>query len=140
MRNHEYVPAELIARLGNLRNGETFKTIRRLLKNKFIVHTGGKGKHYCKSGDGYKLTYLGYDYLALQTFMKRGIIKTVIGKIGVGKESDVYKCLTPDGEQVVLKLTRLGRNSFRSIKKNREYIQHRTNYNWLYLSRLSSIR
>jgi RIO kinase 2 len=41
---------------------------------------------------------------------------------------------------VVLKLTRLGRNSFRSIKKNREYIGNRTNYNWLYLSRLSSIR
>jgi RIO kinase 2 len=40
----------------------------------------------------------------------------------------------------VLKLTRLGRNSFRSIKKNREYIGNRTNYNWLYLSRLSSIR
>lgn len=41
---------------------------------------------------------------------------------------------------MVLKLTRLGRNSFRSVKKNREYIQHRTNYNWLYLSRLSSVR
>jgi RIO kinase 2 len=36
-------------------------------------------------GDGYKLTYLGYDYLALQTLMKRGVIKDVIGKIGVGK-------------------------------------------------------
>lgn len=92
------------------------------------------------AGDGYKLTYLGYDYLALQTFMKRGIIKDVIGKIGVGKESDIYKCTTPEGDVVVLKLTRLGRNSFRSIKKNREYIQHRTNYNWLYLSRLSSVR
>lgn len=41
---------------------------------------------------GYKLTYLGYDYLALHTFMKRGIIKDVICKIGVGKESDIYKC------------------------------------------------
>lgn len=35
--------------------------------------------------NGYKLTYLGYDYLALHTFMKRGIIKDVIAKIGVGK-------------------------------------------------------
>jgi len=90
--------------------------------------------------DGYKLAYLGYDYLALQTFIKRGILKDVISKIGVGKESDIWKCVTPQGEMVVLKLTRLGRNSFRSIKKNREYIGNRTNYNWLYLSRLSSIR
>lgn len=72
--------------------------------------------------------------------MKRGLIKEVIAKIGVGKESDIYKCKTPEGDLIVLKLTRLGRNSFRSVKKNREYIQHRTNYNWLYLSRLSSIR
>jgi RIO kinase 2 len=86
------------------------------------------------------LTYLGYDYLALHTFLKRGLIKEVLGKIGVGKESDIYKCKTPEGDFVVLKLTRLGRNSFRSVKRNRDYIQHRTNYNWLYLSRLSSIR
>ncbi len=49
------------------------------------------------SGDGYKLTYLGYDYLALNTFLKRGLIKDVLAKIGVGKESDIYKCITPDG-------------------------------------------
>jgi RIO kinase 2 len=76
------------------------------------VHIGNK----C---DGYKLTFLGYDYLAIQTFMKRGLIKDVICKIGVGKESDIYKCVNPEGEFIVLKLTRLGRNSFRSIKKNR---------------------
>jgi RIO kinase 2 len=38
-----------------------------------------------KKDNGYKLTYLGYDYLALKTFIKRGLIKNVMGKIGVGK-------------------------------------------------------
>jgi RIO kinase 2 len=47
------------------------------------------------SGNGYKLTYLGYDYLALNTLIKRGLIKDVLGKIGVGKESDIYKCVSP---------------------------------------------
>lgn len=42
MRNHEYVAAELIARIGNLKGGETFKTIQKLLKNKLIVHIGNK--------------------------------------------------------------------------------------------------
>lgn len=78
MRNHEYVPVDLITRIGNLRGGETFKTVQKLLKHKFIVHIGNK----C---NGYKLTYLGYDYLALNTFIKRGLIKEVLGKIGVGK-------------------------------------------------------
>ncbi len=39
--------------------------------------------------NGYKLTYMGYDYLALYVFMKRGTIKEVIGKFGVGKESGI---------------------------------------------------
>ncbi len=49
------------------------------------------------SGNGYKLTYLGYDYLALNTLIKRGLVKEVLGKIGVGKESDIYKCINPEG-------------------------------------------
>ncbi len=32
---------------------------------------------------------MGYDYLALYVFMKRGSIKEVIGKFGVGKESGI---------------------------------------------------
>lgn len=40
MRNHEWVPAEVIARISRLRGGETYKVIVKLLKNKFVVHTG----------------------------------------------------------------------------------------------------
>jgi RIO kinase 2 len=37
--------------------------------------------------EGYKLTYGGYDYLALRTFCKRGTLKSVGNQVGVGKES-----------------------------------------------------
>lgn len=37
--------------------------------------------------DGYRLTYGGYDYLALKTFSKRGSVYSVGNQIGVGKES-----------------------------------------------------
>jgi len=131
MKNHEFVPAALIHGIANLKTGDSYKILRQLLKLKFICHVS-------KKYDGYKLNYQGYDYLALQTFIKRGVIKSVVGKIGVGKESDVYKCLTPQGLEVVLKFARLGRTSFRTIKNNRDYIKNRTGYNWLYLSRLST--
>jgi len=72
------------------------------------------------------LTVLGYDYLALLVLNKRGHIKKIISKIGVGKESDIYKCVNDKNESVILKLTRLGRNSFRTVKKNRDYLGHRT--------------
>ena len=44
MRNHEYVPYEVILKIGNLRSGETYKIVRKLLKNKLVVHIGGKSK------------------------------------------------------------------------------------------------
>ena len=46
----------------------------------------------------------------------------MIGKVGCGKESDIYKCTNANGEFVILKFTRLGRTSFKTIKKNRDYI------------------
>jgi hypothetical protein len=44
MKNHEYVPLELITTIGNLRGGETFKTVKKLLKAKLVVHVGCKCK------------------------------------------------------------------------------------------------
>lgn len=37
--------------------------------------------------DGYRLTYGGYDYLAMRTLSKRGTMHSVGNQIGVGKES-----------------------------------------------------
>ena len=42
MRNHEYVPPQLIVRFANLKGGEGYKTLQRVLKNKFVNHIGGK--------------------------------------------------------------------------------------------------
>ena len=56
------------------------------------MHTG-------KNYDGYALTNMGYDYLVLNVFMKRNIVKKVGLKIGMGKESDIYLCTTDDPER-----------------------------------------
>ena len=37
--------------------------------------------------DGYRITYGGYDYLAMRTLSKRGTVHSVGNQIGVGKES-----------------------------------------------------
>jgi len=60
--------------------------------------------------------------------------------IGCGKESDIYLCEDLQGNEIVLKLARLGRTSFRSVKTNRDYLGNRGQYNWLYLGRLSSLK
>ncbi|CAD8072581.1 unnamed protein product [Paramecium primaurelia] len=133
MKNHEYVPVSLIEKISKVKRANAYQILQQLLKHKLV-------QHVAKKYDGYRLTYLGYDFLALSAFYKRGTIVQVLSKVGVGKESDIYKCINSDGNFVILKLARLGRTSFRTIKNKRDYIKNRTQYNWLYLSRLASIK
>ena len=72
-----------------------------------------------------------YDFLALRAFARRESLASVGNQIGVGKESDIYIVANPDGVQLALKLHRLGRNSFRTIKKNRDYFKGRKHTSWL---------
>jgi RIO kinase 2 len=133
MRNHEIVPTQLIQSIARIRRGNCHKLIKQLLKYKLIVHDN-------KKYDGYSLAYQGYDTLAIYTFMKRGKIVGIGNMIGTGKESDIYLCVTEDGEEVILKLARLGRISFKAVRNKRDYLKNRFKGNWLYVSRLAAVR
>ncbi|RHY33359.1 hypothetical protein DYB32_001696 [Aphanomyces invadans] len=112
MKNHEIVPVELISSIAKLRHGGVAKILSHLLRNKLIAHDG-------TTYDGFKLTYMGYDFLALKVFMKHGHIAGLGRQIGVGKESDIYMAVQPDGTEVAIKFHRLGRTSFRAVKNVR---------------------
>ncbi|PON43131.1 Serine/threonine protein kinase [Trema orientale] len=133
MRNHEIVPSELIHRIASLKHGGTYKVLKNLLKHKLLHHDSSKY-------DGFRLTYLGYDFLAIKTLVNRGVFVSVGRQIGVGKESDIFEVATEDGTLLAMKLHRLGRVSFRAVKSKRDYLRHRSNYNWLYLSRLAALK
>jgi RIO kinase 2 len=133
-KNHEIVPTSMIANIANLRAGGTHKIIAELAKNNLIARV--QNAKY----DGYRLTYGGYDYLALKTMTKRGSVASVGYQIGVGKESDVYIVADDGGQQCVLKIQRLGRVSFRNVKQTRDYLEKRKSASWMYLSRLASIK
>ncbi|KAL2557856.1 protein serine/threonine kinase [Forsythia ovata] len=133
MRNHEIVPSELIDRIACLKHGGTYKVLKNLLKHKLLHHDSSKY-------DGFRLTYLGYDFLAIKTMVNRGIFSAVGRQIGVGKESDIFEVAKEDGTVLAMKLHRLGRVSFRAVKSKRDYLRHRSSYNWLYLSRLAALK
>lgn len=133
MRNHEIVPVPLIESIAKLNRGGTFKIIQTLLRHKLVAHDN-------KKYDGYRLTYLGFDFLALRALMLRGSIIGVGRRLGVGKESDVHFCQGANGDTLALKLHRLGRISFRSIKSNRDYMKHRTHGSWMYMARLAAVK
>ncbi|XP_075037413.1 serine/threonine-protein kinase RIO2 [Mixophyes fleayi] len=134
MKNHEVVPASLIASIASLKHGGCNKVLRELVKHKLVAY------ERTKTVQGYRLIYGGYDYLALRTLSSRDVVTSVGNQMGVGKESDIYIVANGDDDQFALKLHRLGRTSFRNLKNKRDYHKHRHKMSWLYLSRLAAMK
>ncbi|TGJ81594.1 hypothetical protein E0Z10_g7172 [Xylaria hypoxylon] len=135
-KNHEVVPTPLIESISKLRGGagRVRHSISALAKVGLIARL--KGARY----DGYRLTYGGLDYLALHTYASQKVVYSVGNQIGVGKESDILVVANEAGTQHILKIHRLGRISFRTVKANRDYLRRRQGGSWMYLSRLAAER
>lgn len=151
MQNRSLVPVSIIASIANLRHGGTHKIISSLHRDNLLAHDQSCGY------DGYRVTNSGYDILALWNLKQRGVVSALGDQIGVGKESDVYIAASPEGKQLVLKFHRLGRTSFRDVKKKRDYFainsmksgktgKHGTistkdqPNSWLFLSKISALK
>jgi RIO kinase 2 len=101
-KNHEVVPTPLIAQISGLRSGGANKCIGELAKRNLVARVqNAKCAWYVRItnvyqacmltrisiDDGYRLTYGGYDYLAMRALSKRDSMYSVGNQIGVGKES-----------------------------------------------------
>lgn len=134
-RNHEIVPTTLIHQLSGMRaQSGTNRSISDLAKLKLISKV--RNAKY----DGYRLTYNGIDYLALHSMLNRNTVYSIGGSIGVGKESDIYKVSDKTGTEKVMKMHRLGRTSFTTVRNNRDYLKKnsKNGVNWMVLSRLAA--
>ena len=116
---YEYLPTEIISNLTGIHIQTTRHHLKKLQKQKLLTY---QSKPY----EGYKLTTAAHDTLALKALVDKNIIEKFGKPLGVGKESDVYDALTPDGTQVAVKIHRLGRTSFRDVKRKRGYTTHYT--------------
>ncbi|SCZ87391.1 BZ3500_MvSof-1268-A1-R1_Chr2-2g04857 [Microbotryum saponariae] len=149
-KNHELVPTSLIAQISGARSGGVNKALGELSKRKLVgkIQNAKSPESADRlvdgfdtwSDEGYRLTYGGYDFLACRTFAKRGTIYSVGNQIGTGKESDIYVVADDDGAQMVMKIHRLGRLSFRTIKSKRDYLRKGQSASWMYMSRLAAIK
>jgi len=88
--------------------------------------------------EGYRLTFEGYDALALHTFAERDTIDGVGAPLGVGKESDVYEARSY--RPMALKYHREGYTEFREVQREREYTADREHRSWLYTARKAAER
>ncbi|GFR75877.1 serine/threonine-protein kinase RIO2 [Elysia marginata] len=135
MKNHEFVPAALVAAIAHLPTGGSYKKLRELHKHKLVAY-----EQATKRYNGYRLTNAGYDYLALKVLTEKNVVSSVGNQIGVGKESDVYIVADDEEHQYALKFHRLGRTCFRQIKNKRDYMKYRKSASWLYLGRIAATK
>lgn len=132
-KNHESVPVELISKIAKS-NCSIDAIITDLVRQTFLKRIPSISTGY----EGYALTYNGYDNLALYALRQEGVIEGIANKIGVGKESDLYLGISPDKKLLCVKIHKLGRVCFKTVKNNRDYHQNRKYTSWMYLSRLSA--
>ena len=133
-RKFEYLPAEAVSNLTEIHIQTTEHHLQELQKQKLLTY---QSEPY----EGYKLTMGAHDILALKALVDKNVIEKFGKSLGVGKESDVYDALTPDGTQVAVKIHRLGRTSFRDVKRKRGYTtQHLYTPDWHKRSALAAKR
>jgi RIO kinase 2 len=88
--------------------------------------------------EGYRLTFEGYDALALHTFAERETLTGVGAPLGVGKESDVYE--VKSYKPLALKFHREGYTDFREVNREREYTADKEHVSWMYTARKAAER
>jgi RIO kinase 2 len=136
MTSREYVPISRIVRYANLLEEEVGKRLPDLVDKRVVTSGSTRALGYA----GYRLTFLGYDCLALNALVKRNIVEALGRPLGLGKESDVYDAKGKRGNRIALKFHRLGRISFRQTRRTRAYVAERTHTSWVYQARMAATR
>ena len=114
-KSFSIIPYSVLRQRSGLSNGDIEFLVKRLQDYKLIR----------RSGIGIRLLSAGLDALALHSLRVRGILDALGPPIAVGKESDVFEGISPKGEVYAVKFFRIGRTSFRGIKRARGYVEDR---------------
>jgi RIO kinase 2 len=129
MSNREYVPKPQLQKYSKLPMDRIEFELSRLDKLGLVYRMQG-------GYVGYTINYSAYDCLAINAFVKAGVLEAFGKSLGVGKEADVFDALDPKGVRVAVKFHRLGRISFRQTRRKRGYMLDRAG--WLFQSRLAA--
>ncbi|MFB6153743.1 MAG: serine/threonine-protein kinase RIO2 [Halodesulfurarchaeum sp.] len=131
MRFSKWVDREKLPSFSNLTPEEVDYRLDRMLDREFIER---KTIQY----EGFRLTFDGYDALALRTFAERETIEGFGAPLGVGKESDVFE--VQSYKPLALKFHREGYTNFREVHRERDYTAEKEHVSWQYTARKAAER
>ena len=120
LRRYDTINLSHVEKISKLHRSEVEFRIKKLYKFNFIVGNSGS----------YTIVSSGSDALALKEFVNKELIIGLGGSVGVGKESDVYEVVSDSLESYVVKFYRIGRISFKSLRRTREYSSSTYQRNW----------
>lgn len=122
LKNRQFLNLPTLSQYSNLSQSLIEHHLKRLVKFGLIS----------KSNIGYTLLVTGLDIYVLKILSNRNIITAIGPQIGIGKEAEVYLAHDSLEQDKILKMFRLGRSSFKQIKRKRE-VNTGTN-SWLLLN------
>lgn len=131
LRKGEYAPIDKIVSYSKYRDKDVDLILSKLNKMKLIRRWSG-------GFTGYTLTLSGFDALALNILYNKKIVYGVGSSRGVGKESDIYRAIDFDNNEIMLKINRTGRASFQQIKRKRDFLEGRFHYSIFSISATSA--
>lgn len=111
--SYKFVPLAVISDFANLGDEKTRKILKALGSEGIVLN---KQTEY----EGATLTFTGMSLYSLYRLVKSGEVKAIGKKMGEGKESLVYNCISKHGEAVI-KFHRVGYQSFKKVVKKRDY-------------------
>jgi len=122
LKNRQFLNLTTLSQYSNLGQGLIEHHLERLVKFGLISKT------YL----GYTLLVTGLDIYVLKILSNKNIITALGPQIGIGKEAEVYLARDLLDQDRILKMFRLGRSSFKQIKRKRD-VSTAIN-NWLLLN------
>lgn len=122
LKNRQFLNLPTLSQYSDLSQSLIEHHLKRLVKFGLIS----------KSNIGYTLLVTGLDIYVLKILSNRNIITAIGPQIGIGKEAEVYLAHDSLKQDKILKMFRLGRSSFKQIKRKRD-VKTGTN-SWLLLN------
>ncbi|MCS7143985.1 MAG: serine/threonine protein kinase [Archaeoglobaceae archaeon] len=111
--NYKYVPLTLIGNHAKINEEKTRRILRALGDEGIVLN---KQTEY----EGATMTFSGLSLYSLHLLVEGGEVEAIGKKMGEGKESLVYNCISKHGEAVI-KFHKLGYQSFKKVVDKRDY-------------------
>ena len=122
LKTHQFLNLSTLSQYSNLSQRLVQHHLERLVKSGLVG----------KSNIGYTLLVTGLDIYVLKILANRNTITSIGPQIGIGKEAEIYLAHDSQEQDKILKMFRLGRSSFKQIKRKRDV--NTSTSSWLLLN------